>query len=206
MFKLNNRGFTLVELMIAMALFSFILLFAVNAFIQVNKIYVKGVTTKRMNDQASAIMGDLAKTLPQVRTLSFKCSNNPSCTATTGDNGDYRLCLDDLHVVYSWTIGLSSVLQKSSGTCDDDTLGNTQNLIDSNTSVRAFDVTSVTDIGDSNAYKIDLVLSTQRSDQLIDTDPNGSGPDNPIYTRCTGQVSDQYCAVVHLSTIIRLSN
>lgn len=222
MIKRNKPAFTLTELMIAMALFSFVLLFAVTAFIQINKIYVKGITTKHMNDQANAIIEDLSKNLQQEQTpimCSASDASSGNCNSdgitTTSRETDY-LCLPTQNISYFWTIGSAGSFQKVTGNKCDKTAStkNSQNLVDSNTQVVALNIKPVT-IGDNSAWNINLVLSTQRSEQLTDTDPNSTTtnplpdnplPDNPLFTRCKGTISDQYCSVVHLTTLIRVGN
>jgi prepilin-type N-terminal cleavage/methylation domain-containing protein len=183
MIKHETTGFTLTELIIAMALFSFILLFAVMAFIQVNKIYVKGITLKRMNDQARVVLNDVSRDIQQHTAFSPASPVN-------------EICFSD-GVAYSWTLNDPGKLSRgtvSSCSGSGDTIENAQNLIDGNTSVQLL---SISPSGVSGSYKIDLVLSTQNQDQLT-----GTGSD----ITCKGDIGDQYCGVVHLSTVVRPSN
>ena len=48
--KHSQSGFTMVELLLAMAFFSFILVFFSFGFIQVNRTFQKGVTIKRVTE------------------------------------------------------------------------------------------------------------------------------------------------------------
>jgi prepilin-type N-terminal cleavage/methylation domain-containing protein len=59
----TNQGFTLVELMIATAVFSVILLLVVNSFIQIGRIYYKGLTISRTQETARAISDELTQSL-----------------------------------------------------------------------------------------------------------------------------------------------
>lgn len=47
--KKHNEGFTLIELMLAMAFISFLLLFMVAAILQVTRLYVKGSAIRQIN-------------------------------------------------------------------------------------------------------------------------------------------------------------
>lgn len=201
---MNNQskraGFTLVELMIAMSLFSFILLFAVNAFIQINKIYVKGITTKRMNNQADAIVGDITRSFMQEKGISLYCDsnlcNNDTISTPAGSSSAYKICFNNSDTVYEWQANTAGKFKRYlSKKCSADDVRLPVNLIDNKTIVRALDVTPVASVDDMRAYKVDLVLSTQRADQL-----EGDG----VNTKCKSQISDQFCAVTSRSTIIRV--
>src|SRR5690554_8236963 len=61
--KDRQSGFTLVELLLATALFSFILLFVTTGFIQINRAYNKGITVKRMHQSAREIIDELSRAL-----------------------------------------------------------------------------------------------------------------------------------------------
>ena len=59
--KLNTRGFTIIELMIAATVFSIILLGASSAIIQIGRMYYKGVISSRTQNVTRTIMDDLSR-------------------------------------------------------------------------------------------------------------------------------------------------
>lgn len=63
MIKLDKRGFTIIELLIATVVFSLILLVITGAIVQFNKIYYKGIIISRTQERARAITQDIAQNL-----------------------------------------------------------------------------------------------------------------------------------------------
>lgn len=59
--KLNNHGFTIIELLIAMVSFSLILLIITGAIIQFSSVYYKGVVTSKTQETARAVADNIAR-------------------------------------------------------------------------------------------------------------------------------------------------
>jgi len=57
----NQKGFTLVELLLALAFLAFVLIFIVATVIQVMRIYNKGLAVKEINQSARTTLGDMAR-------------------------------------------------------------------------------------------------------------------------------------------------
>lgn len=60
---MKQRGFTLVELLIATTVFSIVLLAASAALVQVGRLYYKGVITSRAQTAARTVMDDVSRTI-----------------------------------------------------------------------------------------------------------------------------------------------
>lgn len=58
---MRQKGFTLVELIVAMAFFSFMLLLVSVGYLQINKIYQSGVASRRTQQAARAVHDDIAR-------------------------------------------------------------------------------------------------------------------------------------------------
>lgn len=89
MIQMNNRtskGFTLVELMLAMAFIAILLLAVVGVVIQVGSIYSKGTTMKSVNQASRAVVADMRRTIaesaPFVLSTSLKADAGRFCTGT----------------------------------------------------------------------------------------------------------------------------
>lgn len=90
MIQMNNqhteKGFTLVELMLAMAFVAMLLLAVVGVVIQVGGIYNKGTTMKSVNQASRAIVTDMrrtvAETTPFALNTSLKADAGRFCTGT----------------------------------------------------------------------------------------------------------------------------
>lgn len=61
--RANQKGFTLIELMIALAFVAFILIFAVTTIIQVMQTYNKGLSVKQINQAARTTLEDMSRYL-----------------------------------------------------------------------------------------------------------------------------------------------
>jgi Tfp pilus assembly protein FimT len=93
MYRNKQRGFTIVELMLAMTFLTMLMLAIAMIAIQIGSIYVKGLTLREVNQTGQQISSDLRKTLSQ--------SINKA--TTVGDETGGRLCVDN--VVYAWNYG-----------------------------------------------------------------------------------------------------
>jgi prepilin-type N-terminal cleavage/methylation domain-containing protein len=59
--KTNNKGFTIIELLIATVTFSVILLIITGAIIQFSKVYYKGVVSSRTQEAARSVVDEVSK-------------------------------------------------------------------------------------------------------------------------------------------------
>jgi prepilin-type N-terminal cleavage/methylation domain-containing protein len=57
----QQKGFTIIELMISMTIFAVIMLICVSVFIQISRLYTKGVTVSRTQESARAILDELTR-------------------------------------------------------------------------------------------------------------------------------------------------
>lgn len=88
----KNQGFTLIELMLAMAFISFLLLFMVSAVFQVTRLYVKGLAIRQINQTGRQVMDDVTASLR-------------TGTAAVMVDGYSRLCVGNTS--YAWNIDSS---------------------------------------------------------------------------------------------------
>jgi prepilin-type N-terminal cleavage/methylation domain-containing protein len=61
--RLKERGFTLVELMIATTVFSTVLLLATTGIINIGKLYYKGISTARTQDTARLVINEVSRSV-----------------------------------------------------------------------------------------------------------------------------------------------
>lgn len=88
----RNRGFTLVEIMLAMAFIAFLLLFIISAILQITRLYSKGMAIRQINQTGRQVMEQLTRDV-RYATPTFKSSNN-------------RLCVNG--VTYVWNTSAST--------------------------------------------------------------------------------------------------
>jgi prepilin-type N-terminal cleavage/methylation domain-containing protein len=61
--RLNDRGFTIIELLIATVVFSVVLLVVTTGIVQFGRVYYKGVIQARTQERARAIVEDIAQNI-----------------------------------------------------------------------------------------------------------------------------------------------
>lgn len=99
--KSTAKGFTLIELMLAMAFVSVLLLAIAMTIIQVGNIYSKGMALKDINQSARAINEDLRRTIAAAGSISldeesYAIQKNSNDVALSG-----RLCLGSYSYVWN---------------------------------------------------------------------------------------------------------
>lgn len=87
--KARQKGFTIVELMLAMAFLAFMLVFVFTATTQIMRAYNKGLTIKQINQTGRSLVDDIQRTAANASKDSLKIANA---------NG--RLCVGG--VTYVW--------------------------------------------------------------------------------------------------------
>ena len=88
--KAKTDGFTIIELLIAMTVFSMVMLMLSMSIIQITRVYYKGLTNAKTQETARTILQDVSQN------IQFNGGNIPNSDATGACVGDRR---------YSYTIG-----------------------------------------------------------------------------------------------------
>jgi len=198
--RLNKRGFTLVELLLATAFFSFILLFVLVGFMQVTRSYNKGIITKRVHESTRLIVEDISRSISTATSKS--ASANPIHII---DSPIHALCVGGTR--YQWTVGYRSNTDKQPGfrvvkdskqcnvafTASDDTT----EMLDDRLTVQDITLGQPVGGGVSNAYIVRVTVSV--NDKTLVT---GSGES----TSCNIADGDQFCDVATLTTVVTLRN
>ncbi len=106
--RIRNRGFTIIELMLAMAFVSLLLLSIAITVMQVGAIYNKGVTLKSVNQAGRIIVTDMKRTIGDSQVFDVRRAT----TYNSRDRGG-RLCTGTYS--YIWNIGRYEDLYTYSG-------------------------------------------------------------------------------------------
>lgn len=206
--KQNFAGFTLTELMFAMAFLGFLLLFVVNAMMQFMASYNQGLTYKAINQTGRIIFEDV--------TRGIRTSGEDSTDIRNMRNG--RLCVSGQ--TYIWNseetnhvnryegagpgqpgteiLGVIRVPDNSGGLCSENPLRPLARsykdeqtvLAPARVSVQVFSASAA---GNSTLYKLNLVLSTSDESALETTGGNAT---------CKGGREGEFCAVAKFETVI----
>jgi prepilin-type N-terminal cleavage/methylation domain-containing protein len=85
----NNKGFTIIELMIASMVFSIVLILCVSGMIQIGRMYYKGVTTSRTQETARTILDSVSQA------IQFSGGSiTPLVASADGDANQYSFCVN----------------------------------------------------------------------------------------------------------------
>jgi prepilin-type N-terminal cleavage/methylation domain-containing protein len=186
----NAKGFTLVEFLLAIVVFSFILILMATAFIQVNRSYNKGLTVRRVHQSARDIIADVSRTF---------LSNTGSLNSLSLTKNAQEICIGT-KVRYLWSVGTvdrsanyGMMRDTQFSSCGEGLPGDVGEveLLDDNVVVQNFDISQ---IGTSGSYRITVTLSSNTSD-LVTGDGSGG-------VECSVGAGDQFCDIVTLETTV----
>ena len=218
--KDNQKGFTLVELLLAMSVFSFVLIMASATFIQINRLYVKSNIVAQTQAQTRAVMEDVVRTirLADSRVVVHKASpNNRSyCIGNTTYTYSLDGAFGDGSVSFvkaerstgSYEFSQAGELYSAAIKCGNEALGvfgaasfgsgNVTQLLDDGFVVREFDIYPLVDENDFPiAYQVSITISHGDDDSFEEGAPDGAS------TTCSGDAaSSTFCAVSRLQTTV----
>lgn len=92
--KSNNQGFTIVELLIATAVFAIVLLIVTVAVLYVTNTYVKGDVDAQTQDTTRSVLQTIAQA------IQFNKSSSVSLTSNNGGSGNGYFCIGNNVYVY----------------------------------------------------------------------------------------------------------
>ncbi len=203
MTRLNKTGFTLVELLIASAVFSVILLLATSAILQITRTYQKGLTQSLTQETARAVIEDIS------RTVQF--SGGTVTTPITANGASKGFCVGDKRYSYLLYSQLTTepappagksnnvLVVDSVSACNSGTLA--QNLLSGGLTAGSKELLgprmrlSLMDVSPGSttgSWKIDLRVVSGDDDLIT----------QPGQDACVTQTGSQFCAVSRLSTVV----
>lgn len=208
----KSEGFTIVELMIATAIFSVLLLLCSTAIIDIGRQFYKGTIVNRTQQTARQVVEDVAQA------AQFSAGSTSVQTQTSGsttvlcigqiryafvndkslgsDSGQSPHVLWKDHIVEgncNVTDGVAGALPNlSSATPSNDSDG--QEMLGSNMRVPNFTI-----LKNGNTITINLTVSYGQDDSVFVTNPGS--PPTVDYTKCLStRFGGQFCAVSTIST------
>lgn len=186
-----QKGFTVVELLFSTTIFALVLLTVAAAFIQVSRLYYRGVITSRTQDVARAVTDDVSRTLQfNSGTVAWDVDGEGGVRAFCVGNVRYNVQLDqNITEPSDWA------LVRDSGASDCTQAVNPEGgveLLGREMRINRFHIQQV---GDSRTFSIQVRVIYGDDDLIDDTDP-----DNPV---CRGlRIGGQFCAVSELETVV----
>jgi prepilin-type N-terminal cleavage/methylation domain-containing protein len=212
--KNKQAGFTILELIIATAVFSMILLLATNAIVQIGRLYYKGLTTTRTQEASRLVNDDVSRALQlsrkgDIKETGDKTNLDSVRTICIGDNRytfvfDKRVGSDTVH-------GLWQDQTPGSGEClpvdlSSSSLTDGRELVGENMRLLEFNLVKT---GATGTYTVKTTVAYGDNDLLTHYDENGqirqvndeAGLANAL---CRSAVSgSSFCAVSGLDTVVK---
>lgn len=198
--RVNQKGFTLIELMIALAFVAFILIFAVTTIIQVMQTYNKGLSVKQINQAARTTLEDMSRYLHNA---------DPSAVNVNALSSN-RVCFGGISYVWN----LYNTPSGSANKYDDGTPLTFTRVSDSSGSMcsnsgggyPAVPKSQATDILQSNVWVMALSVSKPTvANPLTDISIKLAVANDPALSggNCTvGGAQGQFCATAVFSTTV----
>lgn len=207
--RTNQKGFTILELMIATSVFSVILLLCVFGIIQIGRIYHKGVVSSRTQAIARSVSDDLVQSI-QYGVQDVELFSMPSPDPTTIYDGTPRT-IDVGNRRYTYVLGkvlttgtptatqTNTALKVEAIDANNNVIAgtNSRELLNANMWLSKFEVRY-----NDSAYEVDIQVVSGDQDQIEDADkhPLGHKDFNLATLRCKAETGSQFCAVSGLYT------
>lgn len=203
----NQKGFTILELLIATTVFSVILLIVTTGIIKVGNIYYKSITSSKTQEAARSITSDFSST--------FQFANGFKQINTSPPSGALSFCLGDVRYTYiidskytkgnEFSTGLYSEDLATGSNCVTGTVIDKRQLLGNNMRVLALNVSQHSASTDQ-LWDINLRIAYGDNDLLTHYDNSGTFiPSVPLSTAtCKSSISgSSFCAVAQLDTLVK---
>lgn len=210
--KLNTRAFTIIELMIATAVFTVVLLLASMVLLQIGKIYYKGTIEINTQDDARSIIDDISQSIQ----IGGGQITSPSAAAIPGGN-TYFFCTGDSRYIFTTNTQFLDSVPGSHGFVRDN-MGNgcpnpaawpggITDLLGQRMRVANF---TLNKLGSTGLYSVKIRIVYGDDDLICDPTVQANCNNNtatnfalPIPNmQCKGNAGSQYCAVSELTTTV----
>ncbi len=227
--QVGQRGFTIVELLIASAVFSVVLLICAVGLLQIGRTYYKGITSSQTQEAARSIIEEVSKTI-QFNGGNVGLMIHPGSEPSENPATPSYICIGNKRFAFvlnhqlisSATLGPNQsrhALGVDSRPCtsgapqplnNSNLLADSKELLPPNMRLTKFEVSCVkndatpdpSDCLTDNLYKVTVRVVSGHQDVLADSDKSRPGPDLP--GECLpNSIGGQFCAVAELSTTVQ---
>ncbi|MDZ7786536.1 MAG: prepilin-type N-terminal cleavage/methylation domain-containing protein [Candidatus Saccharibacteria bacterium] len=188
----KQKGFTIVELMIATTVFSVILLIMSAGLIYIGKVYYRTVAQNKVQETSRAIMDSVAQS------IQFSGGD-----VTVSDPNGKATCVGNIKYFKTENVIVNSGsdgLQRSNGatSCSNSVGSDSEQLIPEGMFLRDFEVSQ---IGDSDLYTIHVQVVSVPGDELV----NLADGSSELFdgTNCKTGPGSEYCATSRLETTVK---
>lgn len=202
----NQKGFTIVELLIASAVFSFVILGASVAIIQMSRLYYKGIIVSNTQTTAKDLLESITRAIQYESAgvspgPTFNSTKNDGSTPITGG----ILCVGDNRYTYALGVkqgseptSINHVMWKDKGVCSVASAVDLTNpgpggidMLSGNMRIANLEVNNIKSGGtDTNLYEVNLTIIYGDDDLINGTD-------------CKGNIAgSQWCSAVNYKTMV----
>ncbi len=225
--KHNERGFTILELMLAMTFLTALLLVIAVSVIQISRLYNKGLVMSSVNDAGRDVSDDIKRTLASSTnfdpSVDFVRQSHPGSGADEYAGG--RLCTGSYTYIWNlgtslnspvntYTIGsdlsrqirLAKVMDQGGMLCRDQSIqldsAQAIDLLsddDNELSVYSFDIKLLdTGVSGGAIYRVSFELGTDNPDSIDTSDASCRAPNDDLSDR-------EYCAINRFDLIVNVN-
>jgi prepilin-type N-terminal cleavage/methylation domain-containing protein len=196
--KIKQSGFTIIELIIASAAFSTVLIIASAASIQIGKLYYKGLIQSETQEAARNVSEEITRSIQYASTDKIDGQNNP--TQNQFCIGDTRYTYKVDQQVKNGDLGLRVKRLNAGETCSGGAEG--KELLGDNMRLLNLVVEPI-DSG-KKVYKVNISIAYGDNDLLSHYNDSGSAKiAPPDGANCKPGAGSQFCAVSQLDNIVR---
>lgn len=207
--KLSQKGFTILELLIATSVFSVVLLLIMSALLQISRTYYKGIITTRTQEVARGVMTDISERI-QFSGGEVTPEIGPTGNSTGFCVGNFRYSTLPLVQYRAGRHGLM-VDNNGNSPCADVDAQNLETLdpttLDPSSreflqpGMRVLDLTVVDAL--NNLYRISFTIAYGDDDLFVDRDNNGVFNNLDAPYACASAQGSQFCAITSLTTTVQ---
>jgi prepilin-type N-terminal cleavage/methylation domain-containing protein len=206
----DKKGFTIIELMIATAVFSVVLLVCAYGLLEIGRTYYRGVTASRTQETARRILDDVSESIKfnggtvatneagGVHCIGIKRYSFELNRMFTDSSANHALVSDEASD-FGGSCGPGVPRQGLSGGA---LTGSSAELLSDRMRISQFSITEL--IADTGLYRVTVRVVTGEDDLLVDRNSDNiiNGADNPIECK-NDRAGSQFCAVSELTTTVQ---
>lgn len=194
--RLSNKGFTIVELLIASMVFATVLLICMDGITRIAKAYIKNTSVSKTNEFVKSFSNDIAQ---QIKYSSF-------IPTTSSTSGGYKICVNSIAYKITFNTTTNAILKKTDTNCGNFITNSTffdsgsENFAPVGGRVLKFSVTP-----SNNIWKVNIKIALAEPDLLVDSSNrqyNSPGYDYAT-AKCRSPLSgNEFCSIIELNTSV----
>lgn len=191
----DDKGFTIVELMLAMTIFSLVLVAAAAGLIQVGRMYYKSVITTRTQDVARSAIDEISRSIQFSGAIPQFTPESSSVDAVCIGSNRYSFQIDNQVSGDNDSSSYALYKDEAPPGCDDTPPQDGVELLGDNMRLTRFEVRLLP--GSVDQYRV-ILWTAYGDDDVLDVDP-----ENSERTICaTRNIGGEFCAISELSTVV----